>query len=281
VPLADYDAALPVLTPPDGPLRVFHLGHSLVGRDMPAFLAQMGAHDHASQLGWGTPLRAHWEDRVEIAGFDTENAHAHFRPAQEALASGSFDAVVLTEMVELRDALRWHAGAAYLARWVLAAQAGNPDARIYLYETWHRLDDPSGWLERIDGDLPALWLAELAQGAMAWGAPPVHIIPGGQVLAAAARAAEGGTLPGVAQRQDFFARNADGTQDPIHLNDLGAWLIALTHYATLYHRSPEGLPTTLARADGSSFSVPPDTAAALQALVWQVVRATPRTGVSS
>lgn len=281
VPLADYDAALPVLTPPDGPLRVFHLGHSLVGRDMPAFLAQMAGHEHASQLGWGTPLRAHWEDRVEIAGFDTENAHPHFRPAREALASGQFDAVVLTEMVELRDALRWHAGASYLARWVLAAQAGNPDARIYLYETWHRLDDPAGWLERADADLPALWLGELAQGAMAWGAPPVHIIPGGQVLAAAARAAEGGTLPGVARRQDFFATNPDGTQDPIHLNDLGAYVIALTHYAVLYHRSPEGLPTRLARADGSSFSVPPETAAALQALVWQVVRATPRTGVSS
>ncbi len=133
----------------------------------------------------------------------------------------------------------------------------------------------------MDADLPALWLGELAQGAMAWGAPPVHIIPGGQVLAAAARAAEGGAVPGIARREDFFARNADGTQDPIHLNDLGAWLIALTHYAVLYHRSPEGLPTTLARADGSSFSVPPDTAAALQALVWQVVRATPRTGVSS
>ena len=280
VPLADYDAALPLLTPPNGPLRVFHLGHSLVGRDMPVFLAQMAGHEHASQLGWGTPLRAHWEDRVEIAGFDTENAHAHFRPAKEALASGQFDAVVLTEMVELRDALRWHAGAAYLARWVLAAQAGNPDARIYLYETWHRLDDPADWLDRVEADLPALWLGELAQGAVAWGAPPVHVIPGGQVLAAAVRAAEAGRLPGVARRQDFFARNADGTPDPIHLNELGAWLIAATHYAVLYHRAPEGLPLRLARADGSAFSLPPATAAALQALVWQTVRATPRTGVA-
>ncbi|MDP2084171.1 MAG: hypothetical protein Q8K20_03150 [Gemmobacter sp.] len=280
VELAAYQAALSPLMPPEGPLRVFHLGHSLVGRDMPAMLAQMAGHDHASQLGWGTPLRAHWEDAVEIAGFAGENAHPHFRPARAALQSGAYDAVVLTEMVELRDAIRWHASPAYLARWVLAAQAGNPDARIYLYETWHRLDDPAGWLDRIGADLPALWLGELAQGAMAWGAPPVHLIPGGQVLAAAVRAAEAGQVPGVAQREAFFARNPDGSQDMIHLNDLGAYLIALAHYAVLYHRSPQGLPAAVARADGTPVQVPADTAAALQALTWDVVRAIPLTGVA-
>jgi len=281
VTLATYDAALQSLAPPSGPLRVYHLGHSLVGRDMPAMLAQMAGHTHASQLGWGTPLRAHWEPAVAITGFEQENAHPAFRPAHEALPSGQYDTVVLTEMVELRDALRWHAGAAYLARWVLAAQSGNPDARIYLYETWHRLDDPAGWLARIDTDLNALWLGELAQGAMAWGAPPVHIIPGGQVLAAAARAVEAGAVPGLARREDFFARLPDGAVDPIHLNDLGAWLIALAHYAVLYHRSPEGLPPTVTRADGTPVALAADTAAALQALVWQVVRTTPRTGVAT
>lgn len=281
VALADYRAALAPLAPPTGPLRVYHLGHSLVGRDMPAMLAQMAGHDYASQLGWGTPLRAHWEDRVEITGFAQENAHPHFRPAHEALRSGDYDAVVLTEMVELRDAIRWHAAPAYLARWVLEAQAGNPDARIYLYETWHRLDDPAGWMERIKADLPALWLGELAQGAMAWGAPAVHLIPGGQVLAAAARAAEAGQVPGVSRREDFFARNPDGSQDMIHLSDLGAWLIALVHYAVLYHRSPVGLPAKVARADGTPVQVAPETAAALQALTWAVVRDTPHTGVSA
>lgn len=280
VALAAYRAALPQLTPPEGPLRVYHLGHSLVGRDMPVMLAQLAGHDHASQLGWGTPLRAHWEDRVEITGFAAENAHPAHRPARAALESGAYDAVVLTEMVELRDAIRWHAAPAYLARWVLAAQAGNPEARIYLYETWHRLDDPVGWLERIDADLPALWLGELAQGAMAWGAPPVHLIPGGQVLAAAVRAAEAGRVPGVARREDFFARNPDGSQDMIHLNDLGHYLIALVHFAVLYHRAPVGLPAALTRADGTPVAIAPDTAAALQALTWDVVRAIPLTGVA-
>lgn len=273
-------AAQGPLAPPEAPLRVYHLGHSLVGRDMPAMLAQLAGHEHASQLGWGTPLRAHWEEGVEITGFAEENAHPHFRPAHAALASGDYDAVVLTEMVELRDAIRWHAAPHYLARWAQAARAGNPAVRLYLYETWHRLDDPSGWLERIGADLPALWQGELLQGALAWGAPPIHLIPGGQVLAAAVRAAEAGRVPGVARREDFFALNPDGSQDTIHLNDLGHYLIALAHYAVLYHRSPEGLAAQVARADGTPVTISPETAAALQALVWQAVLSTPGTGVS-
>ncbi len=86
------------LTPPPGPLRVFHLGHSLVGRDMPAMLAQLAGEGHRydSQLGWGTSLREHWEPDLEINGFETSNGHPRFRPAHEAIASGDYDAVVLT-----------------------------------------------------------------------------------------------------------------------------------------------------------------------------------------
>ena len=269
------------LAPPTGPLRVYHLGHSLVGRDMPAMLAQFAGHDHASQLGWGTPLRAHWEDRVEITGFEAENAHPHFRPARAALASGSYDALVLTEMVELRDAIRWHASPHYLAAWARAARAGNSSVRVYLYETWHRLDDPAGWLERIATDLPSLWQGELLQGALAWEDVPIHLIPGGQVLAAAVRAAEAGEVPGVSGREAFFARNSDGTQDMIHLNDLGHYLVALTHYAVLYHRTPDGLASTVTRADGSPVSIAPEIAKVLQRIVWEVVRTTAGTGVAA
>ena len=72
--------------PPSGPLAVFHLGHSLVNRDMPAMLAQLAGNGHRyeSQLGWGTTLKAHWGDEP-INGFDTENAHPRFRPAHEAV----------------------------------------------------------------------------------------------------------------------------------------------------------------------------------------------------
>jgi hypothetical protein len=282
--LADLDAAWAAPLPaPELPLRVYHLGHSLVGRDMPAMLAQLAGqgHDYRMQLGWGTSLREHWEPDLPVNGFETENAHDRFRDAREALSSGEFDAVVLTEMVELRDAIRYHDSATYLPLWADLARQGNPDARVYLYETWHRLDDPDGWLERIDTDWRDNWRGTLlaADGASAM---PMRVIPAGRVMAEFVRVveAQGGTAT-VANRTDLFARDAKGGIDPIHMGDQGAYLVALTHYAVLTHRSPIGLPTALLRADGTPALAPdPETARLMQETVWQVVRSLPETGVA-
>lgn len=270
------------LAAPEGALNVYHLGHSLVGQDMPAMLAQMVAgHRYNSQLGWGTSLRDHWEPDVPINGFEASNAHPQYRDAAEGISSGEYDAVVLTEMVEIADALRYHDSPTYLGNWAAQAQAGNPNARVYLYETWHHTNDPKGWLERIDKDLPKFWRGKLANPAMRQVKAPIYLIPAGQVMAAVVRAAQDGQLEGITSVQDLFAKQPDGTPDTIHFNDLGAYLVALTHYAVLYHRAPVGLPHQLNRADGSPADAPsPKAAAALQQIVWQVVRAHPETGVA-
>jgi hypothetical protein len=55
----------------------------------------------------------------------------------------------------------------------------------------------------------------------------------------------------------------------------------MTHYAVLYHRTPEGLPAQLSRADGTPATPPPsDAALALQKVVWQVVTGYPASGVA-
>ncbi|UWQ64586.1 hypothetical protein K3723_13220 [Leisingera caerulea] len=275
----------PPLTPPEGPLKVFHLGHSLVGPDMPHMLAQIApqGHGYNSQLGSGTSLRAHWEPEEDILDFKTANRAPAFRDAKEAIRSGDYGAVVLTEMVELRDAIKYFDAAKYLGKWADLAREAAPHARLYLYETWHRLDDPHGWLERLDGDLEALWVGKLL-GPDSRRNPqqPVYLIPGGQVLAAVARAAEAGEIPGLASRESLFARTADGQLDTIHINDLGAYVVALTHFAVLYQRSPVGLPHELTRADGSpaeAFNA--EAAAKVQQIVWQVVLSLPRTGLAA
>ncbi|QFT60477.1 hypothetical protein FIU94_16730 [Sulfitobacter sp. THAF37] len=273
------------LNPPGGALNVYHLGHSLVGRDMPAMLAQLAGpgHEYHSQLGWGTSLRDHWEPDVPINGFAEENAHDRFRPAKTALASGEYDAVVLTEMVEIRDAIRYHDAAAYLARWAGLAWDANPDARIYLYETWHHTDDGNGWLARIDRDLRKFWQGRVKYPALAATEAPIHLIPAGQVMAAFVREVEeAGGIGGITSLHDLFARRDDGTPDTIHFNDLGAYLVALTHYAVLYHRDPRGLPHELMRADGTPAVAPAgDAAAAMQRVVWDVVARHPETGVAA
>jgi hypothetical protein len=265
------------LPAPTGPLNVFHLGHSLVNRDMPAMLAQLAPPGHAydSQLGWGTTLQAHWGD-APINGFEAENAHPRFRPAREAVESGAYDAVVLTEMVEIRDAIRYFDSAKYLAQWANLAVSARPDVRFYLYETWHRLDDPEGWLERLDRDLDRYWLSRVLGPALKDlpEAAQVRLIPAGQVLAAFVREVESqGGLGNVRDRTDLFQRSADGTLDTIHLNDLGNYLVALVHFAVLYQASPIGLPFQLNRADGSpALSPTEDVALRMQEVVQSVTQ---------
>ena len=279
----------PPLSPPQQGLRVYHLGHSLVGRDMPAMLEQLAhaagfaAHRHDSQLGWGTSLRAHWYPEVEIAGYERENDHPRFRPAHEAIASGDYDAVILTEMVELRDAIRWHASPRYLREWVRVARSARPDVRVYLYKSWHDLHHPDGWLPRLESDPESLWRRALLDPVWAEGdLGPVHAVPAAQVLAALTRAmAAGEGAPGLERPEDLFRTRPDGSLDTIHLNDQGNYLIALAHFVTLYHTDPRGLPHRLQRADGMPADAPSAPAAALmQRVVWQAVRAAPYTGLS-
>ncbi|MGL6212078.1 MAG: hypothetical protein ACRC14_19810, partial [Paracoccaceae bacterium] len=194
-------------------------------------------------------------------------------PAEAALPSGRFDVVVLTEMVELREALKSHASPRWLAHWTKLAHQGNPQTRVYLYETWHRLDDPDGWLNRLDTDLQALWTDRLLTPAMRRAGLPIYLIPAGQVIAASARAAKAGEIPGLRDHKPLFS-------DEIHLTDLGHYLIALTHYATIYHRDPTGLPHAVQRADGTPVTIAADTAKALQQLVWSVVPRYAATGIT-
>ena len=264
---------------------VYHIGHSLVGRDMPEMLAQLAGdgHSYESQLGWGTALKLHWEEDEEIPGFEKENDHPRFREAHEAVNSGEYDTLVMTEMVEIRDGIKWMGSADYLHRWAQAGWKANPDMRVYLYETWHELTDPEGWLQRLDLDLERYWETEILRRALAYDdmPSPIYVIPAGQVFARFVREVEsrGGVGP-IKAKEDLFAKNEDGSQDNIHFNDLGAYLVALTHYAVLYQKSPVGLPYQLKRADGSPAESPgPDAARLMQEVVWDVVTNYAPTGV--
>jgi len=227
-------------------------------------------------LGWGTPLRHHWEPDIPVKGFKEENAHPRFRDAHEAVDSGDYDVLVLTEAVEIRASLKYHSPWDYLARWTKAARAANPDIRVYLYESWPNTDDPDGWLNRLDLDLARYWEHEIIDRAMTVeGVAPVYVIPAGQVMARFLRAVEAkGGVEGITGVDDLFS-------DKIHPNDIGAYLVALTHYAVIYGKSPVGLPHELMLHTGKPAKAPSAEAATLmQETVWDVVTSYPRTGVS-
>lgn len=271
-----YSAALP---PIDAPVSVYFIGHSLIARDMPSMLAQLAGrgHRYESQLGWGAELEAHWEPDIALNGADVENDHPRFREAHDAVGSGDYHVLVLTEKVEIRSSIKWHESWHYLSEWAQKAWAANQNTRVYLYETWPNLDSDEGWLDRLDLDLKRYWEGEIIDRALAVEGvdQPIYVIPGGQVMAAFVRALDRqGSVGGVSAQQDLF-------KDNIHFNDLGAYLMALTHYAVIYGTSPVGLPRQLKRADGTMADSPgKDLALLMQQVVWDVVTGYPRTGVA-
>ncbi|MBO9436732.1 hypothetical protein J7394_21195 [Ruegeria sp. R13_0] len=263
---------------PSGPVNVFHLGHSLVGPNIPVMLMQLAGdgHNYSSQLGWGTPLKAHWDQGESLAGFELLNMPTDYKNAKDALATGNYDTLILTEMVEIRDAIKYHDSETYLHEWVQLARQANPDIRIYLYETWHPLDGKEDWLERLDKDLERYWEKEILRRALAREdqPKPIYVIPAGQVVAQFVREVEsrGGVGP-ISSREDLFFDN-------IHLSDYGTYLVALTHYAVLYQTSPVGLPRAMTKADRTRAADPgPEAARLMQEIVWDVVQKNQRTGV--
>lgn len=264
---------------PTGPMKILHLGHSLVGHDMPAMLTQLAedGHKYNSQLGWGTFLLAHWDPDGPRNGFDTSNTHPEFRDGHEAIESGGYDALIVTEAVEIRDSIKYMESPKMLYNWASKARKYNPDIKVYFYETWHNLDDPEGWLTRLDRDLETYWEGEILHRALNYDSDPkpIYMIPGGQVMAAFVRAVEaaGGVGP-ITSRKDLFS-------DTIHFNDYGAYLMALTHYAVLYQRSPLGLPHVLKKADGGLIEdLGTEAAQLMQKIVWEVITGYQKTGVA-
>ncbi len=86
------------------------------------------------------------------------------------------------------------------------------------------------------------------------------VIPAGQALARLHDEIEQGDVPGVTDIRAFFL-------DDIHVNDTGAYFVSLAHYATLYGRSPVGLPHQIPDGD----AVPAELARKLQEIAWEAV----------
>ena len=277
-----YASKLPTATEP---LSVYHLGHSLVGRDMPAMLQQLAGsgHNYRSQLGWGATLQSHWNPKIPINGFEQENSHNKYRDAFEAIESQEYDAIVLTEMVEITAAIEHFDAARSLTNFAKKISQDSPNSHIYFYETWHEVTDPKGWMNRLDNDLAQYWEGEILHKALAQldGNVPIYLIPAGQVFSAFFKELESiDGVVGIEKPEDIFAKKEDGSLDPIHINDLGSYFVAVIHYAVLYRKSPEGLAYQLKRADGTDATPPSEEAAKLmQKITWEVVSKMEKTGI--
>lgn len=256
-------------------VRVLFVGHSLIGEEMPRMARDIAVSlgvewSHDFQLVDGGSLRVNWDEPELASGVD----------AATALATGGYDAIVLTEAVNLDDHLRWSQPADYAARYYGLARQHRPDIRLFFYETWHHREEPRllfgfassrSWREFLDHDL-GKW-EHIVDGAREQleGEPAIDIVAGGQSMAALSDAIAAGRVPGYSSLDALFA-------DGVHLGPAGHYFIALVHVATLTRRSPVGAPNEVEGVAGR-VNVPAETAAALQEIAWRAVRGYPRSGV--
>lgn len=255
---------------------ILFVGHSLVNHDLPAmlrgFIDQTGGsgsvHEHIIN---GSPLWWSWENAhvAEQAGFGVN--------AREVLPQGQTEVVVLTEGVPHPSFSEAVEGA---ANFYNLAIASNPDTQVYMYETWHDLrsgtpgfdvdydpEDHIPWRQRIDHAW-SQWqeIVDAVNAQRPAGAPEMKIIPAGQVMARMYDEIAAGNAPGLSDIRDLFI-------DDIHLNHLGLYLVAITHYTTIFGRPPDGAWLKQRNQWGEGYILHPtrEQAAFMTRIAWEEV----------
>lgn len=250
-------------------LRVIQSGHSLTD-PIPPMLEKMIA-----AAGGGRVTIA----RSTIPGSTMDWRWSHpTTPLPNARTEiADYDLLVLTERVSLSGTMPWHDSDREALRWVENAWEngrGGLGAETMLYATWVEVTsgpDYENPYKDVEGHIPfrqrmplewARWeeIAAYVNRHRPDGSPVVRMIPGPLLFAElhdSIHAGEAPDLPGVAA---LFL-------DDIHINDLGAYYIALAHYAMIYGRDPRGLPADI----GQGVAPSPRLAAFMQDTVWRVL----------
>jgi hypothetical protein len=255
-------------------LAILFVGHSLVSPTLPLLFEQVVRRSGTPisvdyQVINGSPLSWNWDYSATAEGVD----------GRAAMATGDFDVLVVTEGVPIRLALEWNDAKGAALRWHRLAIDSNPEARTFLYESWHDLrsdpddnlrDDASDltpWRQRLDADL-ALWesIVDSVNAASPADAPKMQLVPAGQGMARLYDAIAAGTVPGLSSIRDIFS-------DDIHPNTSGFYFVAMVHYAAIYGRSPVGVPHRLVDAWGTPYETPDrPIATRMQEIAWETVR---------
>ncbi len=232
-------------------LSVLLVGHSLFGETGPRMLKQLlqaGGHGAqvSAQIINGAPLRYNWDNGEEAKGDN----------AREVLAQGAVNAVILTEAIPLSDQIKWNDSAGFAGKFHALAVEGNPQAQVFMQETWPQGAPGAEWRAAIAGQAGD-WqgIVEDVNAARPEGSPKMRLLPAGQAMLTLHAAIEAGQMTGLDGLAPLF-------DDDIHLSDLGHYYVALVQYGFLTGQSPEGLPHRLTNPWGKAYDAPPEELAA-------------------
>lgn len=148
-------------------------------------------------------------------------------------------------------------------------------APTLLWSTWTNLDNSNGpWRQMLDIQGAEFErMQDYANLNKPAAAPYVYMIPGHKMMARLHDDIQLNLVPGITNINQFFSDN-------IHVNELGAYAVAMIHYACVFNKSPVGLPNNLLPNASASTPIPsPALALYIQKMVWEVVTSYARTGI--
>jgi hypothetical protein len=261
---------------------VFFVGHSLVGPNMPVMLKRLIESQSASsgdvdaQVINGSPLSYNWDNSSSGSPSDS----------RAVIPMGNHETLVITEAVPLLNHTTYSNTNQLALQFYNLSLNANPSSRVFLYETWHCLnsgtptgcewdeDDANPWRQRLTDDLPK-WeaIADHVNTNNGPTQPEMLIVPAGQAMAKIYDEIAAGQVPGITSINQLFS-------DDIHPNDLGFYFVSAVQYATLYSRTPVGLPRALINEYGTAYTAPSAALALkMQEIAWEVVCDYSRSGV--
>ncbi len=252
---------------------VVMVGHSLFGTTGPDMLqAALGATTESvavqAQITNGAPLKYNWEHSDEAQGID----------ARVIVPQGGTTDLILTEAIPLANQLKWSETEVYSQAFAGLALSANPDARVFVQETWHSLKSGTGETVEFDDGAEVPWRVRLQYDLADWegivallrtgqDAERIQLIPAGQALARLDDAIAAGNVPGLSKIDQVF-------DDDIHLNAWGHYFVSMVQYAVLTDASPEGLPHQVNDRFGKRFETPDAAmATAMQRIAHEAVEA--------
>ena len=169
----------------------------------------------------------------------------------------------------------------YSGKFYTLCRQNSPNVQLWLYQQWPSTSLDDCWSKGqvlgmtaannfVDAICNHLTYFEAVRTKMAGMFPdkPIRIVPAGLAMAKLKIEVEAGRVPGAT---NFISLCFSG--DGLHLNDGGAYIVCLVHYACIYGESPEG------RVTWKPSSMSAEQAEAFKRIAWLVASDYPHTGL--
>lgn len=283
-------------------IKQLHAGHSLTD---PLFSPWPGAYNElladsnglaGGYQAWGTLtgpatipgawIRFHWDTTLTWCG-NQPSVNCYEDNMNPRFDIDKWELLVITENMEGPLVLNAHQSREHLSYFVnnswqngnngngaptmLWTNWGGLDGSPYFLNNYNFTENPatfSGWRQQLDSmELGWQAMQDYANANRVSGCPHVYIIPGNRMMARLYDDIQQSLVPGINSINDIFT-------DGVHLNNLGAYLVTLIHYACIFNKNPIGLSNNL-----DAISVPAAFANYAQQMIWDVVTNYPRSGI--